>query len=414
MKRNYLFPAVIVCVVGLLLRLAWVLYLDPQAEGDAEAYRSLARWLADEGRYGETPTAWRPPGYSLVVSLTYMAGMSTEWGSRLVDIGASFLLPIVLAAIVWLRAGPRLGFWALTLFMLHPVTIGHAAMSLSQGVAAVCLYLALLACYAAAQTTRPVGRFALTALGGMALGYASLTRAECLVAIPIVAAYLGYRWRWQGWLGILVFLVASAGAIAPWTIRNYRVTERFVLISTNGGEVFFSANYVTDPDDGGEVNSENYKYLRDLEPDDVARNSLGFRLALEHMAKNPGIIARSMPGRWETYIDGFRHLAGSGSMEPGRELPRAVKQIAKYLVRYVYYLSLLPILIFCRRIWRGMRTDAGVNLVLGLYAVYFALLPLFEIKNINHYPFVWLLFLALFFSWNTGRQISGEDEVAPV
>ena len=42
-------------MIGLLLRLGWVLYIDPQAENDAAHYRRLAQELADGSGYGEPP-----------------------------------------------------------------------------------------------------------------------------------------------------------------------------------------------------------------------------------------------------------------------------------------------------------------------------------------------------------------------
>ena len=170
-----------ICVIGLLLRLGWVLYIDPQAEHDAANYRSLARELAGGAGYGEPGTrSWRPPGYPFLISLTYRIGMSEAWGGRLIDVGASFLLSIVLTGIVFVMAGSRVALWALPFFMLNPVIIGHGAISMSQGAGAVFFYASVLAAFAALRVRRPRNHFILAALGGMSLGFDGLVRTERL------------------------------------------------------------------------------------------------------------------------------------------------------------------------------------------------------------------------------------------
>jgi hypothetical protein len=40
----------------------------------------------------------------------------------------------------------------------------------------------------------------------------------------------------------LVAVIMAFAVVAPWSIRNYRVFDAFVPISTNGGGVFYLAN----------------------------------------------------------------------------------------------------------------------------------------------------------------------------
>jgi hypothetical protein len=43
-------------------------------------------------------------------------------------------------------------------------------------------------------------------------------------------------------LRLAVITLAMAAVIAPWSMRNYSILKEFVVISTNGGDVFYRAN----------------------------------------------------------------------------------------------------------------------------------------------------------------------------
>lgn len=399
----------VIGIAGLLLRFGWVIYIDPEAGNDADAYRNLAMQFASGEVYGgEDNASWRPPGYAMAISLAYRLGMETEWGCRTVDILASFLLSLILAAIVRVQAGPWAGYWAFIFFMLNPLIVAHGAVSMSQSVAAPAFYLGVLACFSIEKAKRPGWRLALALVAGLALGYATLVRAETLVSFPFFALYLLYRLRGPGLPACALLLIGGMAAILPWSIRNSKYNEKFVLVSTNGGAVFFGANHVTDPEDGGEYNQDNYVYLMERASTPVEINSLGFKLGIEYILDHPGLIARSMPGRWDKYLEGFRYLDGAGFLEPRRDPAKFFDR----LFRIVYYLTALLPFLFVRRIWRALRKgDGRVYLFLSLYAVYLAILPFFEIKNINHYPFFWLLVLLFFLFLDTTREAS--DEASP-
>lgn len=407
MRKDGLILAV-VCLAGLLLRVGWVIYVDPSADNDAAAYRSLAMQLAEgKGYGGGDDPRWRPPGYAMILSVPYYLGASEEWGGRIVDIGASMLLPILLAGIVLVYAGRVPGFWALVFFMLNPIIIAHAAAPVSQGVAAVGMYAAILACLCIKPRQSPGIRLLLAGMGGAFLGFASLTRAESLVIFPFLAAFLVFRWRNRAGAVVACFLLGGMMVIAPWSLSSSKLYGGFVLISTNGGEVFFSANHVTDPEDGGNYNSENYAYLREKEPDPLRRNRLGFELAIQHILKRPEVFLGSLPHRLDNYLEGFRYLDGAGFMELQREPPK----IFDRLFKFTYYAMMLSPFIFARRIWRQLRHGDGVALLLlSLYATYLALMPLFEVKNKNHYPFVWLLMLLVFLAVGVQRPADSIPE----
>jgi hypothetical protein len=98
--------------------------------------------------------------------------------------------------------------------------------------------IAMLAAYRFA--ARPGGANA--ALLGIAIGAAALTRGEALALLVLPA--LPVVWiAAEGRARTLAFVLgATALVLAPWTIRNAIVFDRFVPISTNLGSVVGGAN----------------------------------------------------------------------------------------------------------------------------------------------------------------------------
>lgn len=81
-----------------------------------------------------------------------------------------------------------------------------------------------------------------------------------LVAAGVFAREARFDWR-QSLLRAAVFLGALVVIIAPWTIRNAVALDRFVPISTGGGQVLYAGTYLPSDGDpekvGAEVVAEN-------------------------------------------------------------------------------------------------------------------------------------------------------------
>lgn len=72
---------------------------------------------------------------------------------------------------------------------------------------------------------------------GALLGVTILARAEYSLFVPVLAAYVLMTHRPRTWAGVreVAWLVATVVCVvAPWTLRNYRVTHQFVPVSVGG------------------------------------------------------------------------------------------------------------------------------------------------------------------------------------
>ena len=149
---------------------------------------------------------------------------------------------------------------AVAIFLLAVQLSSRRAVALLSGLAAACypvtvlmvtmpisltLHLALLA-WALVLTTllarRPAGVLALAT--GVLWGLLVLGRPATLAFLPLVIL-----WLWWNHcslqdllkLGALI-LVAVIVVLLPWTVRNYRIHGRLVLVSTNSGATFWNGN----------------------------------------------------------------------------------------------------------------------------------------------------------------------------
>jgi 4-amino-4-deoxy-L-arabinose transferase-like glycosyltransferase len=110
----------------------------------------------------------------------------------------------------------------------------------------------------------------LAVLAGFVLGLGLLTRTMFVGLIPIAFVWLWLnrpksRKRTIGLTAIIILFTFLT--VLPWTIRNYRIHERFVLVSTNGGFVFWNGNNPFTTGSGHEVITERAVAYLGIEPD---------------------------------------------------------------------------------------------------------------------------------------------------
>lgn len=235
---------------ALLLRAGYCVVFQHEPGSDQKFYHTAAVDLLEGKGYlynGSQPTAFYPPGNSMILAGWYAITTPhylSGWARNILLGG----LLVALTYIFCLRAfGELAARWAAMLMAIHPVAIGASA-GLGYETALSCLLLGamLLALRAG---TRPGGGLPPALAAGLMLGLGCLIKPICLlVPLILVATWLimGVGWR-SVVLGVLCS-VAMAAVVAPWTIRNYRVFGEFVPVSTNGGNVLYTAN---NPDSKG-------------------------------------------------------------------------------------------------------------------------------------------------------------------
>lgn len=290
-------------LAGLVLRAGFGLlyWVDKPLTHDEREYLALAGSLA-EGRgfvypadhdTGTAQQFGRAPVYPLFLTMIGAGGAGDEASPPRVKIAQS----VVGAAGVWLiglialrAAGPRAGVLAAAVAAVYPPLVWICAYVLSEALySTLALAAALLLDRAMdqaidARATRAGG--ALTLIAGLVAGIAVLTRPAMLFFLPLAALWLVTRRRT---VLALAFIVATAAVVAPWTVRNIRVYDRFVLIASEGGVTFWTGNHPLAIGDG-----------------DLAANPGIKRAELAFRAARPGLTAEELEPHY--YREAIGHI----------------------------------------------------------------------------------------------------------
>lgn len=252
---------------------------DPVPQPDSLEYYDLAESLYLDHVY-DSPTTVRDDGYHPGSPLFHAAVWFATGGVH--PLASRLLLALLSAAMivavyllgrrlalppsVSARAGPDnptaparderaeraatiSGLIAAALIAVHPSSIDFFRSHMNEPGASILLVCGVVAFLWASERRSP---WAWLAPGGL-LGLCALFRPETLAvaaALAVVAAVWVLRDRGRGaaTAAVAVFAVAFVVAIAPWTVRNYLALDRFVPISTGGGNALFIGSYI--PGDG--------------------------------------------------------------------------------------------------------------------------------------------------------------------
>jgi Dolichyl-phosphate-mannose-protein mannosyltransferase len=278
--------AILLLGFGLRVGYAW----DGRAPVyDAQAYAAIAASL-DEGRgFTVGPRATQPssnysPGLPLAAAAVYEASGGVH------ERVARVLLALLggLAVLFTYAIGRRLGGVAAGLIgalavAVYPAFLEYQGMLMSEPLAATLLSGAVLALFWAWDGSTDAIAWRGWLVAGLALGGLALVRPEYLAVGVLLAVVVffsgalsrprsllvaqratsdergggsgwlaagdGGSWEWRRWFGRAAIVLAGiAVVVVPWTVRNAVALDRFVPISTGGGQVLFAGTYL--PSDG--------------------------------------------------------------------------------------------------------------------------------------------------------------------
>ena len=303
-------------IVALALRLLFGLtyWVDKPLTHDEREYLALAHSLADGRGFGysnshATGTSQqfgRAPGYPAFLAAIGPGAPDAVSAPRRVKRAQALVGAIGVVLIGWIafRAlGPRAAVVAAGLAAAYPPLVWIPSYVLSETLfSAFALGTSLVLQTAtdrgdAARSARAGGPLALAA--GALMGASILIRPAMMVFLPLALWWL--LWRRRGILGIAL-LAGTVAVVSPWTVRNYRIHGRFVLVASSGGVNFWTGNHPLAIGDGDlaanpEIKRAEIEFRRahpgltaeELEP-------LYYRDALAHIVRHPvrwaGLVAR--------------------------------------------------------------------------------------------------------------------------
>jgi 4-amino-4-deoxy-L-arabinose transferase-like glycosyltransferase len=224
---------VLILTLGLAVRLVWLWALHEQPLWmDEPEYLDIAQALR-AGGYLDDYLWLRTPLFPAWLALVLGPGEQL-WLARLAQIGLGLLLIVLfyrVALVAW--KDQRVAELSALLAALYLPLVAYATYLMAETLLLVVLCMLLLTLLAALRA--PVPRHA--ALLGALLGVAALVKPIGLAILPALLLPFWWNrqtWRWRAGTTMLL-LAACVAVIAPWTLRNAVVHQRFIPLDTTGG-----------------------------------------------------------------------------------------------------------------------------------------------------------------------------------
>lgn len=264
MKRTVALVAILLLGLGLRVNEAW----DGRSPVfDAAAYATIAANLDRGegftlGKGATQPASNYSPGVPLLVAGVYK--LSGGVHERLARIVLALLgtLSILFTSLIGRRlSGPLAGLIGAAAIAIYPALLEYQGMLMGEPLAATLLAGAVLASLWAADLAGTSGRERLRwLLPGVLFGALALVRPEYLGVALLVSLVILVRSGRREWSRTLVqallVLAGVAVIVVPWTVRNAIALDRFVPVSTGGGQVLFAGTYLPSDGDPEKVGAE--------------------------------------------------------------------------------------------------------------------------------------------------------------
>ena len=275
----------LILVIFCLLLIAGVIYslnLKDQLRylPDEQDYVILTNNLVSQKVYsldGLSPTAFRPPGYPLVLFLLGYLSASIVY-YRILNFVFLCLSLFIAYRLLCEQVSSLAGVIGALLVMAYPVLFYNAGTLYPQTLGA---FLLLLVIYLITQKT--VKKINLV-LSGLFLGFLVLTVPTNVFLLFVLPIWLFFRYH--SFKRAFIPLMSAILVIGAWTARNFLVFDDLVFVSTNSGENLLAGNSVSaTPNSGRTVDISRYEQqafsLNEVERDRYYRSK-----AIEFLFEN--------------------------------------------------------------------------------------------------------------------------------
>lgn len=388
----------LILCLSLAVRLLWAGVSPALPASDAKYYTDSGLLMANgEGFLNRgKPTAYWPVGYP-----AFLAGIYAVFGYsvELVKVvhaalgAATVLMVFLIAGPVFGEATARIGSLLLALSLNN---ISYSAILFSEVPFTFLFYLSLFYLMLLRQGRRTPWVY----LGaGISLALACYIRPLPLLLPVLGFAYEVWRARriWPALKDFVVVTVIMALVILPWTMRNWNLFGRVVLISTNGG-----INFVMgfNPEADGRYQEVPSLPLDQPDIDDARIEQIAYEQGKQFIREHPGQAALLMAKKvfWLLYAD------WDGFYENFRKTTVPVTDGTRYglyLACEVYYLAAIVFGVFALVRRRPISDAMGLLLLILLYWI---AIHMFYIGSPRyHFPVTPIVFM--FAAWGVAEWL---------
>jgi 4-amino-4-deoxy-L-arabinose transferase-like glycosyltransferase len=313
--RSFRWRVVAVAAAGVAIRLFYVIVLTPDVRGaflgDWDFFNRMPRLLAEGKGYVEpirlrisgesVVTASHPPLWPWVLTLPALLGLDSPTEQR--SVGA-LLGGFTIVAMGYLGrrvGGERIGLLSAAIFAGYPLMVAADGSLMSEGLYGLIVALMLLAAYRLYDRGDAVS----AALLGGSIGLAMHVRSEAilfapLLVLPVVWRVGRHRARNLALAGAVLVLV-----ITPWTVRNFTVFDRPVLMSTQGPAAVAGAN-CAQTYRGPDIGYWRLECVsRPRTRNEAREGPRWFREGIDYMRERPGrlpaVVAARLGRTWDVF-----------------------------------------------------------------------------------------------------------------
>jgi 4-amino-4-deoxy-L-arabinose transferase-like glycosyltransferase len=273
-----------IIVIAAILRCGAMFFFHPSLVSDDRDYDRIARSIVrGEGyKLDGKPTAYRLPGYPLVLAATYALFGDSKAPIRILQTASDLLSCLLLFGIGKKLFSEKVGFVAAAALALFPIQILYVSQLMTETLFTTILLLIIWLALREEKESQSVRNHLIL---GALIGVGTLIRPTML-PFPLLI----FLWRWRGGIPFKANLRSTALVvfalflvISPWLIRNYAEFHRISLTS-NSGVNFWVGNH-----SGA---SGAFSFPKENNPlfaveDDFERSDLGMKLGIEFIESKP-------------------------------------------------------------------------------------------------------------------------------
>lgn len=402
MLRQHTRLILLLLIINIVLRGAWLLYMHPPQIADFALYLQRAGEMAAghgymaHGHY----TAYWPIGWPLLLSLVFrLVGGPSLWAGLIFNSLLSVGIVLLIYSIaVRITRTTRIAFAAALGYTLLPSQIQWNAVLGSEESFTLLLLISILV-YTYTNRRRWLGP---TLLAGITMGFACDVR-------PIPLLFPIFVWLFEWWpnrQGIRT-AVARAGtyalgmsiAIAPVTLRNWLTMHHFILVSSNGGVNLWQGMYT----------NSGYYWVWKGNPllqygpyNEIMENKIGEHLFFQHLLQHPWVVLGSgmlkIASLYKNDINATLYTFRAAHLDGAAHVWNGIDTSA-------YYVFMGLVLIGIIRAIRKRLVDRRTSLFCAAFIVYYtAVFLVFPAWDRFRYPLMPLFALGLGLAFAAKRR----------
>lgn len=364
------------------------------------------------------PDIYRMPGYSLFLCLIYKIFGINRFAVMLVQVFLNAAVCVLIFYITRRYFSLRFAYLVSFMVAIYPFTAIFALLLYSE---LLCVFLFTLGIFLF-EKGRDSKKILFFSLCGITFGCCLLVRpGTALFPLFITIAYLFVENLRRTWKHLLIFNFCVVLVWAPWVVRNYALTGKFIPLAIEGKEVLYVATvstgkYFENRMDNPKLINQSKEINKMLEASgltglqkDMKEKNIFLEYAIKNIKDNPfGYVLNSLrriPRMWISMLVGNDRTRSYGFRILGGK--QILLDIVKYFMianllfaiygiwilryRLKRYIFLLLPLIYFSLTHMFLISEARVTMPARPYLIIFALLGLLDIlkkvcKRLNIHP----------------------------